>query len=104
MGDASSLTLMNLFSELRRRNVLRVAGAYLVIAWLVLQVVDVVFPLLDLPMWTGKLTLLLLAVGLPVAIVLAWAFDLAPEGVRRAGDVSVEASAPGGRRWLSASR
>ena len=100
MGDASDLTLMNLFSELRRRNVFRVTAAYLVIAWLALQVVDVVFPLLDLPIWTGKLTLLLLAVGLPVAIVLAWAFNLTPEGVKRASDVSAEASAPGGRRKL----
>ncbi len=57
--------------------------AYLVVSWLLLQVVDVVAPMLALPDWAAKLVLLLLAIGFPVALLLAWAFELTPEGVRR---------------------
>jgi len=80
---------MTFFDELKRRKVFRVATAYIVIAWLMLQVVDVVVPMLELPNWVGKLVLLLLIVGLPIAIVLSWAFELTPEGVRR--DIGGEA-------------
>ena len=75
--------LMSFFDQLKRRKVFRVAAAYAVIAWLMLQVVDVVVPLLELPNWAGKLVLLLLIVGLPIAVILAWAFELTAEGVRR---------------------
>ncbi len=61
----------------------RVFAAYLLIAWLVLQVVDVVAPMLDLPDWVGKFIFLLLLVGLPIAVVLSWAFEWTAEGVRR---------------------
>ena len=73
----------SLFQELRRRKVFRVAVAYMVIAWLLLQVVDVIAPMLELPGWVGKFVLLLLVVGLPISIFLAWAFELTPDGVRR---------------------
>lgn len=73
----------SLFDELKRRKVFRVFVAYIVIAWLVLQVVDVVAPMLDLPDWVGKFILLLLVVGLPIAVVLSWAFEWTAEGVRR---------------------
>ena len=73
----------SLFQELRRRKVFRVALAYLVVAWVLLQVVDVIAPMLELPGWVGKFVLLLLVVGLPVAILLAWAFELTPDGVKR---------------------
>lgn len=70
-------------SELKRRRVLRVAGVYAVAAWAVLQVATTVAPLLSLPAWTPRLVLLLLALGFPVALVLAWAFELTPDGLRR---------------------
>jgi TolB-like protein/Tfp pilus assembly protein PilF len=74
---------LSLFQEFRRRKVFRVAAAYIIVAWLILQVVDVLVPMLELPGWVGRLVLLLLIVGLPVAIFLAWAFELTPEGIKR---------------------
>ena len=68
---------MSLFNELRRRNVFRVGIAYAVVAWLLMQVVDVVSPILGLPEWAPGLILLLLAVGFIPAVIFAWAFGLA---------------------------
>jgi len=78
---------MNLISELKRRNVFRVAIAYVIAAWLLLQVIDVVVPLLNLPDWVGRFLLLLLAVGFPLALIFAWAFELTPEGLKRESEV-----------------
>ena len=78
---------MPLISELRRRNVFRVGIAYLVVAWLLLQVVDVVAPMLELPDWAPKFVLLLLVIGFPIALLLAWAFELTPEGIKREEEV-----------------
>jgi adenylate cyclase len=72
------------FRDLRERSVIKVSIAYLVVAWVVLQLADVIFPAMNLPDWSISLVLGLLAIGFPVAIVLAWAFDLTPEGIRRA--------------------
>ncbi len=92
-------TLRAFVSELRRRRVFRVAGVYLVAAWAVLQVATTVAPILRLPEWVPALVLYLLALGLPVALVLAWAYDLTPEGLRRAGaEVAPEAPTAGIRR------
>ncbi len=71
------------FLELRKRHVVKVGFAYLVVAWLVLQLADVIFPALGLPDWSITLALGLLATGFPVAIVLAWVFDLTPGGIER---------------------
>lgn len=65
----------------------RVAIAYAVATWLVLQVTDVLIGILEMPAWTGKLVLLLLIAGLPAALILAWAFELTPEGIRKEADV-----------------
>ena len=83
---------MSLFSELRRRNVFKVAVAYLVVSWLLLQVLDVVMPFLDLPLWVGTFLLLLIAVGFPFAVIFAWAFELTPDGIKREKDVDRSAS------------
>ncbi len=72
-----------LFVELKRRKVFRVAIAYVVVAWVLLQIGDIVFDFLEIPNWAGKLLLVLLVLGLPVALILAWAFELTPEGIRR---------------------
>ena len=74
--------MARLLTELRRRSVLRVAAAYLALAWLALQVIDTVNGLLDLPDWVGPLSLAVLAIGFPISIALAWIYDLTPEGVR----------------------
>jgi len=75
------------FTELKRRNVFRVGVAYIVMSWVLLQIVDVVAPMLVLPDWAGKLVLLLLGIGLPIALFFAWAFELTPEGLKREKDV-----------------
>lgn len=91
---------MSLFAELKRRNVYRVGALYVVSAWLILQVADVVVSMLDLPVWTGKLILLLLATGFPIALILAWAFELTPEGVVREQPQDRAAVARPGRRRI----
>ncbi len=73
---------MSLFSELKRRNVFKVGGAYLVVAWLVIQVADTVAPQLGLPEWAPRFITLLVLLGFPLALVLAWIFDITPEGIR----------------------
>ena len=75
---------MNSFwRELGKRRVIRVAIAYLVLSWLILQVVDVILPALRLPDWGITLVLVLLVLGFPVALVLSWLFDIGPEGISR---------------------
>lgn len=74
---------MKLLAELQRRNVTRVAMLYVVAAWLLLQVADVGISTLGLPEWSGRLVLLLLGLGFPVALVFAWVYELTPEGIKR---------------------
>ena len=78
---------MTLFAELKRRNVFRVGTAYVVVSWLLLQVVDVVTPILELPEWAPKLILLIITMGFIPAVLFAWAFELTPEGVKREKDI-----------------
>lgn len=75
--------MSTLLAELRRRNVLKVAAGYIVIAWLALQVLDVLAPILQLPTWLQRAVLLLLALGLLVTLALSWVYDLTPLGLRR---------------------
>ncbi|MGI9236125.1 MAG: winged helix-turn-helix domain-containing protein [Woeseiaceae bacterium] len=75
------------FAELRRRNVVRVGIAYVVVAWLLLQVGEIVLDFLEVPSWAGKLLLVFLVIGLPIALILAWAFELTPEGLQREKDI-----------------
>jgi TolB-like protein/Tfp pilus assembly protein PilF len=74
---------MSFFEELKRRNVVRVAVLYVVASWLILQVTDVLTSLLPVPEWTGPLVFILLSIGLPLALVFSWAYELTPEGLRR---------------------
>ena len=76
-------SLRQLLAELKRRRVYRVAAVYVVVTWVLLQLGNIVVEPLHLPGWTGTMLILLLVLGLPVAVVLAWAFDITPEGVRR---------------------
>ncbi len=79
--------MSSFFSELRRRNVVRVAIAYIIMAWLLLQVIDVMLQVLGLPESVGKFMFLLLIVGFPLALFFAWAFELTAEGLKREKDV-----------------
>jgi TolB-like protein/Flp pilus assembly protein TadD len=75
------------FEELKRRNVFRVAIAYVIVAWLILQVGDALAPALRLPDWVNTLLAFFLILGLPIALIFAWAFELTPEGLKREKDV-----------------
>jgi hypothetical protein len=73
----------NFFAELKRRNVYKVAIAYGVVAWLLMQIASQIFPFFEIPNWAMRLVVLLLVIGFPVAMILAWAFELTPEGLKR---------------------
>src|SRR5438067_1821764 len=90
------------FGELKRRNVYKVAIAYGVVAWLLIQIATQVFPFFEIPNWAVRLVVLLLIIGFPVALVLAWAFELTPEGLKRTEDVDLAATARQPRRhaWI----
>src|SRR5438034_940663 len=74
---------MNFFSELKRRNVYKVAIAYVVAGWALSQGIAQVFPVFDVPNWVIRLIVLLIIIGLPIALVLAWMFELTPQGIKR---------------------
>ena len=78
---------MSLFNELKRRNVFRVGIAYTVVAWLIAQVVDLVLENFGAPAWFMRSMLVILAAGLPISIVFAWAFEMTPEGIKKEKDV-----------------
>src|SRR6266446_1376240 len=82
----------NFFAELKRRNVYKVAIAYAVVAWLLMQVASQIFPFFEIPNWAVRLVVLLLVIGFPVAVILAWAFELTPEGIKRTENVDVSKS------------
>src|SRR5260370_32969908 len=82
----------NFFAELKRRNVYKVAIAYGVVAWLLMQVASQIFPFFEIPNWAVRLVVLLLIIGFPVAMILAWAFELTPEGIKRTEDVDLSKS------------
>src|SRR6476661_8230609 len=76
------------FAELKRRNVYRVAVAYAVVAWLLVQIATQVFPFFEIPNWAVRLVVVLLLLGFPVTLILAWAFEITPEGIKRSDDVT----------------
>src|SRR5437899_12902480 len=77
------------FAELKRRNVYKVAVAYAVVGWLVVQISSTVFPTFHAPEWIVQTLVVLVALGFPIALVIAWAFELTPEGLKRTEDVDV---------------
>ena len=83
---------MSLFAELKRRNVFRVGIAYAITSWVLLQIIDVIAPILELPEWAPKLILVILAIGFFPALIFAWAFELTPEGLKREKEVDRSAS------------
>lgn len=83
---------MSFFKELKRRNVFKVGVAYLVTIWILLQLTDVVSEILKLPEWAPKLILLILVIGFIPALIIAWAFELTPEGIKLESEVAPEDS------------
>src|SRR6266853_224356 len=88
------------FAELKRRHVYKIAVIYAVVAWLLMQVASQIFPFFEIPNWAVRLVVLLLVLGFPIALVLAWAFELTPEGLRRT-EVADALSAPTGGAFPS---
>ena len=80
------------FAELKRRNVVRVGIAYLVIGWLIIEVIDTVAPRLDMPEWVPAFFIVLVLVGLPIALFFSWAYELTPQGVKKTHEVDTDAS------------
>lgn len=100
----STPSYQRLFAELKRRNVFRVMAVYGIVGFVVLQVVDLLIPALLLPEWTYRLVAVLLLAGFPVAIVLAWAFEQTPTGLKRTvpadpSEIEAIVAAPARRRW-----
>ena len=81
------------FGELKRRNVYRAAAAYAVVSWLIIQIATQVFPVFSIPAWAVRLVIVCLILGLPIALVMAWIFELTPEGLKRTEEVAPHESA-----------
>ena len=99
--NARRVNPKNFFAELKRRNVYKVAIAYGVVAWLLMQIASQIFPFFEIPDWAVRLVVLLLIIGFPIALILAWAFELTPEGIKRAEFADeLPKKAPGSRAWI----
>jgi TolB-like protein len=89
------------FAELKRRNVYKVAIAYAVVGWLLTQVATQVFPFFEIPNWGIRLVVLIIAIGFPIALIIAWAFELTPEGLKRTEVADGEAVNPSANKaWI----
>lgn len=89
------------FGELKRRNVYKVGVAYAVVAWLLIQVATQVFPFLDIPTWMIRLIIIMSALGFPIALIIAWAFELTPEGIKRTEDADAARQRSRGGVWIA---
>src|SRR6266700_1391018 len=95
MRDASKFVLMSgFFEELQRRKVYRVAAAYIIAAGFIIQIGSAIFPAWELPNWTFRLVVVLLLIGFPISLILAWAYDVTPHGIRATPSITV----PGANR------
>jgi TolB-like protein/Tfp pilus assembly protein PilF len=89
-----------LFGELKRRNVYKVAAAYAVVAWLLMQVASQIFPFFEIPNWVVRLVVLLLIIGFPIALIIAWAFETTPEGIKRTEAADAAGQRSRGGAWI----
>src|SRR5256885_4468882 len=80
------------FAELKRRNVYKVAVAYAVASWLLIQIATQVFPFFEIPNWAVRLVIIILIIGFPIALILSWAFEITPEGIKRESQVEADKS------------
>src|SRR5262249_52459447 len=89
------------FAELKRRNVYKVGVAYAVVGWLVAQIATQIFPFLEIPNSAIRLVILLIAIGFPIALIIAWAFELTPEGIKRTEDADAAGLHSRGHIWIA---
>src|SRR5215471_16077699 len=80
------------FAELKRRNVYKVAVAYLIASWLLIQIATQVFPFFEIPNWAVRLVVLILILGFPAALIFSWAFEITPEGIKRESEIESDKS------------
>src|SRR3954466_13259191 len=91
----------NFFAELKRRNVYKVAVAYAVVAWLLIQAASILLPTFEAPSWVMKVFVVLVTLGFPIALVLAWAFEATSEGIKRTEEVDLSGQrAPKKHAWI----
>src|SRR5215217_495091 len=88
------------FGELKRRNVYKVAVAYGVVAWLLMQVASQIFPFFEIPNGVVRLVILLLIIGFPIAVIIAWAFEVTPEGIKRTEAADAAGQRSRGGAWI----
>jgi serine/threonine-protein kinase len=88
------------FGELKRRNVYKVGVAYAVVAWLLMQIASQLFPFFEIPNWVVRLIILLLIIGFPIALVIAWAFEATPEGIKRTEVADAAGERSRGGAWI----
>jgi len=91
----------NILTELKRRNVYKVAAAYAVVGWLLIQVATQVFPFLEIPNWAIRLVIFVTAIGFPIALIIAWAFELTPEGIKRTEAADAARLRSRGGLWIA---
>jgi TolB-like protein/Flp pilus assembly protein TadD len=92
--------MKNFFRELKRRNVYKVAAAYAVLAWLLMQVASQIFPFFEIPNWVVRLVVLLLTIGFPIALIIAWAFETTPEGIKPTEVADATGQRSRGSAWI----
>jgi TolB-like protein/tetratricopeptide (TPR) repeat protein len=92
MPKNDAMNPRSFFGELKRRNVYKVAVAYAIVGWLLVQIATQVFPFLEIPTWVVRSVIALVAIGFPIALVIAWAFEATPEGIKRTEDVDPSAA------------
>ena len=86
------MNISNFIEELKRRNVFKVAVAYAIAGWLIIQIVATVFPAFEFPGWTTQFVIILVGIGFPLALIFAWAFELTPEGLKKSKEVDITES------------
>jgi TolB-like protein/Tfp pilus assembly protein PilF len=86
------MNISNFIQELKRRNVFKVAAAYAIAGWLIIQIAATVFPAFEFPGWTTQFVIILVGIGFPLAIIFAWAFELTPDGLKKSKEVEITES------------
>ncbi len=96
------MNLSNFLAELKRRNVYKIAVAYAIVGWLLVQIATQVFPFLEIPNWVVRLVIVLVAAGFPIALVIAWAFEITPQGIERTEVADTMQAAAGQKKhaWI----
>src|SRR4029077_6528455 len=100
VSPCKAMSERNFFAELKRRNVYKVAVAYAVVAWLLMQVASQIFPFFEIPNWVVRLVVVSLIIGFPVALIIAWAFEVTPEGIKRTEAADAAGQRPRGVAWI----